>query len=102
MSELAKARGEIETQAAQLHKAGEVSVQLKQVAESVIQDARQDFGPSGDYLLRNDWLSRLIGALLCLLGCGRGAPRDHALPGGLLGGAEVVRRMASHEPQRIP
>jgi hypothetical protein len=29
-------------------------------------------------------------------------PRDHALPGGLLGGAEVVRRMASHEPQRIP
>jgi len=35
-------------------------------------------------------------------GCGRGAPRDRALPGGLLGGAEVVRRMASREPQRIP
>jgi hypothetical protein len=33
---------------------------------------------------------------------GRGALWDHALPGGLLGGAEVVRRMASHEPQRIP
>ena len=63
---------------------------------------RQDFGPFSDYLLRNDWLSCLIGALLCLLGRGRGAPRDHALPGGLLGGAEVVRRMASHEPQRIP
>jgi hypothetical protein len=63
---------------------------------------RQDFGPSSDYLLRNDWLSSLIGALLCRLGCGRGAPRDRALPGGLLGGAEVVRRMASHEPQRIP
>src|SRR6266481_401419 len=62
----------------------------------------QDFGPSSDYLPRNDWLSSLIGALLCRLGCGRGAPRDHALPGGLLGGAEVVRRMASHEPQRIP
>jgi hypothetical protein len=60
------------------------------------------FGPSGDYLLRNDWLSCLIGALVRLLGRGRGAPRDHALPGGLLGGAEVVRRLASHEPQRIP
>jgi hypothetical protein len=53
-------------------------------------------------LLRNDWLSSLIGALLCWPGYGRGAPRDRALPGGLLGGAEVVRRMASHEPQRIP
>src|SRR5258706_686118 len=63
---------------------------------------RQDFGPSSDYLFRNDWLSSLIGALLCRLGCGRGAPGDRALPGGLLGGAEVVRRMASHEPQRIP
>src|SRR5712672_1456615 len=30
-------------------------------------------GPSSDYLLRNDWLSSLIGALLCRLGCGRGA-----------------------------
>ena len=59
-------------------------------------------GPSSDYLFRNDWLSSVIGALLCRLGCDRGAPRDHALPGGLLGGAEVVRRMASHEPQRIP
>jgi hypothetical protein len=57
-----------------------------------------DFGPSGDYLPRNDWLSCLIGALLCQLGRDRGAPRDDALPGGLLGGAEVVRRMASHEP----
>ncbi len=54
------------------------------------------WAPSSDYLLRNDWLSSLIGALLCRLGCGRAAPRDHALPGGLLGGAEVVRRMASH------
>jgi len=27
-----------------------------------------------DYLLRNDWLSSLIGALLCRLGCGRDAP----------------------------
>jgi hypothetical protein len=53
-------------------------------------------------LLRNDWLSSLIGALLCRLGYGVGPPRNHALPGGLLGGAEVVRRMASHEPQRIP
>src|SRR5258708_32383126 len=43
-------------------------------------------------LLRNDWLLSLIGALLCRLGCGRGAPRDRALPGGLLGGGEVVRR----------
>jgi hypothetical protein len=59
-------------------------------------------GPFSDDLLRNDWLSCLIGALLCLLERGRGAPRDHALPGGLLGGAEVVRRMASHEPQRTP
>jgi hypothetical protein len=25
---------------------------------------KQDFGPSSDYLLRNDWLSSLIGALL--------------------------------------
>jgi hypothetical protein len=25
---------------------------------------RQDFGPFSDYLLRNDWLSSLIGALL--------------------------------------
>jgi hypothetical protein len=58
----------------------------------------EDFGPSSDYLFRNDWLSSLIGALLCRLGCGRGSPRDHALPGDLLGGAEVVRRMASHEP----
>jgi hypothetical protein len=33
----------------------------------------RDFGPSGDYLLRNDWLSCWIGALLCLLGRGRGA-----------------------------
>src|SRR5258707_7897194 len=57
---------------------------------------RQDFGPSSDYLFRNDWLSSLIGALLCRLGCDRGAPRDRALPGGLLGGAEVVRRMGSH------
>jgi len=32
-------------------------------------------GPSSDYLLRNDWLSSLIGALLCRLGCGRGASR---------------------------
>jgi len=53
-------------------------------------------------MFRNDWLSSLIGALLCRLGCGRGAPRDHALPGGLHGGAEVVRRMASREPQGIP
>jgi hypothetical protein len=53
-------------------------------------------------LLRNDWLLSLIGALLCRLGCGSRRPLDHALPGGLLGGAEVVRRMASHEPQRIP
>ena len=29
-------------------------------------------------------------------------PKGSRLPGGLLGGAEVVRRMASHEPQRIP
>ena len=34
MSELAKARGDVETQAAQLRKAGEESVQLKQMAES--------------------------------------------------------------------
>jgi hypothetical protein len=47
-------------------------------------------------LLRNDWLSSLIGALLCWPGCGRGALWDHALPGSLLGRAEVVRRMASH------
>src|SRR5258705_4365327 len=53
-------------------------------------------------LLRNDWLLSLIGALLCRLGCGSRRPLDHALPGGLLGGAEVVRRMASHGPQRIP
>jgi hypothetical protein len=33
------------------------------------------FQPSGDYLLRNDWLSRLIGSLLCLLGRSRGASR---------------------------
>ena len=59
-------------------------------------------GPSGDYLLRNDWLSCLIGALLYLLGRGRGALLDHALPGDSLGGAEVVRRMAPREPQRIP
>jgi hypothetical protein len=32
------------------------------------------FWPSSDYLRRNDWLSSLIGALLCRLGCGRGAP----------------------------
>jgi hypothetical protein len=63
---------------------------------------RAGFWPFQHYLRRNDWLSSLIGALLCRLGYGRGAPRDHALPGGLLGGAEVVRRMASHEPQRIP
>jgi hypothetical protein len=34
---------------------------------------RRDFGPSSDYLHRNDWLSSLIGALLCRLGCGQGA-----------------------------
>jgi hypothetical protein len=28
----------------------------------------RDFGPSSDYLPRNDWLSSLIGALLCRLG----------------------------------
>jgi hypothetical protein len=33
-----------------------------------------DFSPSSDCLRRNDWLSSLIGALLCRLGCGRGAP----------------------------
>src|SRR5450759_1416014 len=32
-------------------------------------------GPSSDYLPRNDWLSCLIGALLCQLGRGRGAPK---------------------------
>jgi hypothetical protein len=64
---------------------------------------RPGFDPSDGYLPRNDWLSCLIGALLCRLGSrGLGAPRDRALPGGLLGGAEVVRRMASREPQRIP
>jgi hypothetical protein len=63
---------------------------------------RQDSGRFQRLLLRNEWLSCLIGALLCLLGRGGGAPGDHALPGGLLGGAEVVRRMASHGPQRIP
>jgi len=36
-------------------------------------DRSRDFRPSGDYLLRNDWLSCWIGALLCLLGRGRGA-----------------------------
>jgi predicted nucleic acid-binding Zn-ribbon protein len=41
MSELAKARGENETQAAQLRKAGEESVQLKQVAERAIMELRQ-------------------------------------------------------------
>jgi hypothetical protein len=62
----------------------------------------QDLALPATILLRNDWLSSLIGALLCRLGCGRGALWDHALPGSLLGGAEVVRRLASHEPQRIP
>jgi hypothetical protein len=42
MSELAKARGEIETQAAQLRKAGEDSVQLKQVAESARQTLEEE------------------------------------------------------------
>src|SRR5258705_13905464 len=60
------------------------------------------FGPSSDYLLTNDWLSSLIGALLCRLGCGRGALWDHALPGSLLGGAEVVRRFAWHKIKKRP
>ena len=42
--------------------------------DSNLRYGRQDFGPSSDYLRRNDWLSSLIGALLCRLGCGRGAP----------------------------
>ena len=73
---------------------GDIRVPAKSTIHAVL--------PSSDYLFRNDWLSSLIGALLCRLGCGRGAPGDRALPGGLLGGAEVVRRTASHEPQRIP
>jgi hypothetical protein len=55
------------------------------------------FRLSGDYFRRNDWLSRLIGALLSVPGRRRGALWNQALPGGLLGGAEVVRRMASHD-----
>jgi hypothetical protein len=50
---------------------------LGKLAEGVgfeLRYGRQDFGPSSDYLRRNDWLSSLIGALLCRLGCGRGAP----------------------------
>ena len=70
--------------------------------DSNLRYGRQDFGPSSDYLLRIDWLSSLIGALLWRLGAAEAPLRDPALPGGLLGGAEVVRRMASHEPQRIP
>ena len=31
-----------------------------------------------NYVLRNDWLSSLIGALLCRLGCARGTLWDHA------------------------
>ena len=63
---------------------------------------RQDFGPSSDYLLRIDWLSSLIGALLWRLGAAEA--RFGVLPCRVIcpGGAEVVRRMASHEPQRIP
>jgi hypothetical protein len=61
-----------------------------------------DFGLSGDYLLRNDWLSCLIGALLWRLGTAEAGfgilPCREFAPGG----AEVVRRMASREPQRIP
>jgi hypothetical protein len=58
-------------------------------------------GPSNGYLLRNDWLSCSIGALLCLLGRAK-APQGIA-PCRVIypGGAEVVRRMASREPQRI-
>ena len=41
-SELAKARGEVETQAALLRKAGEESVQLKQVAESAGQTLEEE------------------------------------------------------------
>ena len=41
--------------------------------DSNLRYGRQDFGPSSDYLRRNDWLSSLIGALLCRLGRGRGA-----------------------------
>ena len=47
-SELAKARGEVETQAALLHKAGEESVQLKQVAESAIAELRQSLAQERD------------------------------------------------------
>ena len=75
---------------------------LNGTADSNLRYGRQNFGPSSDCLRRNDWLLSLIGALLCRLGCGSRRPLDHALPGGLLGGAEVVRRMASHKPQRIP
>jgi hypothetical protein len=63
---------------------------------------KEGFSPSSDYLLRNDWLSFLIGALLCRLGTAD-------VPLGItpcrvvcLAGAEAVRRIASHEPQRIP
>ncbi len=53
-------------------------------------------------LLRIDWLSGLIGALLWRLGAAKA--RFRVLPCRVicLGGAEVVRRMASHEPRRIP
>jgi hypothetical protein len=44
----------------------------------------------------------LIGALLCRLGWPEAPQGIAPCRGGLLGGAEVVRRMASHEPQRIP
>jgi hypothetical protein len=53
-------------------------------------------------LLRIDWLSGLIGALLCWLEAVGGRFANPALPGLLPGGAEVVRRIASRNLERIP
>ena len=63
---------------------------------------RQFFAPSSGYLLRNDWLSSSIGALLYRLGWPEAPQGIAPCRVVLLGGAEVVRRMAPREPQRIP
>ena len=71
-------------------------------------DALKDFlsdpllGVRATILLRIDWHSGLIGALLWRLGAAKA--RFRVLPCRVicLGGAEVVRRMAPHELQRIP
>jgi len=53
-------------------------------------------------LLRIDWLSDLIGALLWVTRAAEA--RFGVLPCRVIcsGGAEVVRRMVPHKPQRIP